>query len=80
MKVTHCDRCGGKNAYELCLVVDRKMDGAGSVDDVCEWVDVCGGCLRNFLYDIWDKLPYDKRQTYLKNFKTTFRVKSKYDN
>ena len=45
-----CDVCGKETHLDtMCVVVDRKMDGAGSMDDVCEHADLCGVCLRRYV-------------------------------
>lgn len=50
MEMRSCDVCevllGSKSncAYLVCL--ERKLDAAGSLDDVVSEVDLCDGCLR----------------------------------
>lgn len=40
--ITVCDVCGEKNGVErVSFVVDRRMDPAGSMDDVCKTIDIC---------------------------------------
>lgn len=36
-----CDVCGASDALECCFYVDRRMDGAGSMDDEIDAVDLC---------------------------------------
>jgi hypothetical protein len=39
-----CDVCGKENARTSWFYVDRRMDGAGSMDDHHDPIDLCGGC------------------------------------
>ncbi len=40
-----CDRCGGKAPERgLCVIVDRVMGPAGSMDNVGEMIDLCAKC------------------------------------
>jgi hypothetical protein len=36
-----CDICGKPDASQMQFVVDRQMDGAGSMENVWEYVDLC---------------------------------------
>jgi hypothetical protein len=45
MKRLHCDFCDKPSADTIQFVVDRKLDAAGSSDDVVESLDVCQVCL-----------------------------------
>lgn len=45
-----CDVCGKETHLDTMYVaVDRKMDGAGSMSDECEHLDLCGTCLRRYV-------------------------------
>jgi len=37
-----CDICGREKATTIWFTIDRQMDAAGSMDDVCESLDLCG--------------------------------------
>jgi hypothetical protein len=57
-----CDVCGAETHLDtICVAVDRKMDAAGSMDDECERVDVCGVCLRRYVLSL-TKNNHDRAQ------------------
>lgn len=39
--IIYCDICGKKNATTCHFYIDRKMDGAGSMEDQHESLDLC---------------------------------------
>ena len=53
--VITCDRCGGTKsgpgprllpfAWTIQVFIDRRMDAAGSMDDVWDSVDLCPKCM-----------------------------------
>jgi len=41
-----CDICNSKcdKDFRICVVYDRSMDAAGSMDDDAKYIDICGLC------------------------------------
>lgn len=53
--VVDCDTCGAKALKEpihLNLIVGRHMDGAGSMENVDEEMDICPSCAERVLHEI----------------------------
>ena len=47
--IADCDFCSAKDISDDTLVafnIDRKMDAAGSMDDIIEYRDICPKCLK----------------------------------
>lgn len=70
MKIDYyqCDRCGAQYAdgqgTRIGLWTDRKMDAAGSMDDVIAYADLCLACERKLFHETI-KILYDlNRQAY----------------
>jgi hypothetical protein len=42
--IIRCDICSAAGAQTIYLTVDRRMDGAGSMEDVQESADLCLKC------------------------------------
>lgn len=57
-KIIHeCDRCGGICAGRtLTILVDRKMDLAGSIEDEFQNFDLCYSCSHAILHLLVSKL------------------------
>ncbi len=41
LKTKHCDYCGKRPALEFSYFVDRRMDGAGSMENNYDSIDLC---------------------------------------
>jgi len=75
MKPTYnlCDKCKEKTQLSVVLTTDRKLDAAGSMDDITHLKDLCGKCLEHLVGFILSKLlkypkfsSYESHQTILK--------------
>lgn len=71
-KVTDCDTCGAKVLKEpihLWLTVGRKMDGAGSMEDIQEELDICPSCSERIFNGIIDDMSYKNAGAFYKKHK-----------
>lgn len=77
LEIQVCDRCGEpkKGIQTLHIVVDRRVDAAGSPDDEWEVVDLCAGCAVSLLDFFLDRFTYPQRKEWIdmihKNCETT---------
>jgi len=71
--VVYCDRCEERASVNSSgrfeVVVDRKMDGAGSVDDITELIDLCPRCMAACLQEFVDLESLCERVAWLKRNK-----------
>lgn len=65
-----CDLCGSRldKRMRFDIVVDREMDAAGSTDDVCYTVDLCGLCLSTATAYLINKSPGFENALFLKDW------------
>ena len=64
-----CDVCKESGALTCYFYLDRKMDGAGSMDDIEEPVDLCAKH-QWAAYKLAEQLlTFEQRQTVLENLK-----------
>ena len=52
-----CDRCGDEGAKTAAIFVDRKMDGAGSMENEYEYADLCHKCALVMVEKLTKLLP-----------------------
>jgi hypothetical protein len=63
MKPTYnlCDICKEKTQLSIVLTTDRRMDPAGSMDDITHLKDLCEKCLEHLTGFILSKLLKDPK-------------------
>jgi hypothetical protein len=63
-----CDRCGKHPAeYDtIHLKVDRRMDAAGSMEDIYESIDLCQACAHSLLRTMTKEMDETQRKDWLK--------------
>ena len=66
--VYDCDKCGKKNAEtrQISVVVDRNTDGAGSMENWNEEVDLCIDCLVQTVRMVTNKFSYEDAKAWIK--------------
>ena len=68
-RVYDCDHCGEKGLSkinELQFTTGRQMDGAGSMEDVTESIDLCPICTGKFLSQVMNQLlDYQQRKAWV---------------
>ena len=73
-----CDLCPAKDV-ERCLtlsaVVDRQMDAAGSMDDVCDRLDLCPQCANRVLQHMLKKMDKGQAKDFFQDIRTSFKKK-----
>jgi hypothetical protein len=59
-----CDRegCGVRSAVQFSIFAERKMDGAGSMEDWFHVFDLCPQCQRNILIKFFNTCPHKAKQ------------------
>lgn len=66
--VCDCDRCGKQNItpVNFGVLVDRKADAAGGMENEWEDCDVCTNCAANFIAVLLDTyLDYEQRRKWI---------------
>ena len=68
MRVTDtlCDRCGRGNASDSGMIVGRRCDAAGSMENVTLDADLCTDCKAAFFTDMLAALPREITEDYLR--------------
>lgn len=71
--ITRCDkclqRCSEKSRVRIPVFVDRKMDAAGSLDDVTEVLDLCAPCVGRELEHGLQALTYEQRANWVRRIR-----------
>jgi hypothetical protein len=70
MHILACDHCGAPNAVRFYLVVDRRLDAAGSMSNIGEVVDLCAKCQASALQDALEKFGYREAKDWVGAWKT----------
>lgn len=64
-----CDVCGVKNAETLSIQVDRTMDGAGSMENIYEQIDLCPKHVNTFINNLIEAIKFSDRIALIKSMK-----------
>lgn len=67
-----CDRCGDKlpdNYAILGVMVERRPDAAGSMENVCEYIDLCQKCAVYALHCVMESMDYGERAKFIESLK-----------
>jgi len=67
-----CDRCGNKlpdDHATLAVIIDRRADAAGSMENVCEHIDLCQKCLVYAVQRLLLLLDYNQRREFIKTLR-----------
>lgn len=68
--IRECDLCGKECPYETIYAkVDRRADGAGSMEDVHEYLDLCPVHLRALVQKMVNEMDFDQVMKWLKRAK-----------
>ena len=64
--IYECDNCGARCQFNTIFAkVDRRMDGAGSMETVYENVDLCIACAHHILSTMVEKMDYAQAKEWL---------------
>ncbi len=69
LKETHiCDRCKKAECPYRTLYarIDRRMDAAGSMENIDEGIDLCPACLRVIMQTMVEQMDYEVAKAWLK--------------
>lgn len=69
-EIITCDRCGAGDASGLGFAVGRKMDGAGSMEDVEMSADLCFRCTVAVTVSVLQEVEPDWLKSKLSRFRT----------
>jgi len=66
-----CDSCGKdfEKQARFSLYVDRQPDGAGSMEDIYEYLDLCPSCNHSILQEFLNDLNWEDSKKFLLNVK-----------
>ena len=65
--VLRCDQCGKECQYDtIYAAVDRRMDGAGSMETVTENVDLCPIHMRMLMSEMVKEMDHEQAAAWVK--------------
>lgn len=65
-EIIFCDRCGAEGARPIDIIVDRRLDAAGSMDDIWESIDICPECEHKAFMNQLKNMSYEEREKVVK--------------